>query len=160
MDQEIKETRDAGEVGTPAIELAVNNHREEVYQLENRVNLDDDRPLSDGIYLKTRQKHLRIVTWNVRSLYKPGKLDNLIQEAKDINIDVLGVCETRWMEAGYVDKDSHSFIYSGGSKHMNVVGMLLKKNITESLMGYWTVNEKIMLVKIRAKPFNITILQA
>ena len=50
--------------------------------------------LHDVGCLKTKRQPPRIGTWNVRSLYATGKLDNAIKEAKDMNIDILGlVCQ-------------------------------------------------------------------
>lgn len=38
---------------------------------------------------------IRIGTWNVRSLYKPGKAHNTIREIKRLNIATLGISEMR-----------------------------------------------------------------
>ena len=38
------------------------------------------RFLADTPTLKTRNEFLRVGTWNVRTLYQAGKLDNLRQE--------------------------------------------------------------------------------
>ena len=38
----------------------------------------------------------RIGSWNVRTLYQPGKLHNIKQEMHRLNINMLGLCETRW----------------------------------------------------------------
>ena len=40
------------------------------------------RLTSDGVVLKTRDRCLKIGTWNIRTVYQPGKLENLIQEWK------------------------------------------------------------------------------
>ena len=66
-----------------------------------------------------------IGTWNVRSLRQIGKMDNLIQEMEEMKIDILGVAETHWKESGEVRRDSHTFLYSGGERHIHGVGILL-----------------------------------
>ena len=43
----------------------------------------------EGVVMKTQGKILNIGTWNVRTLYQPGKLDNLIQELNHMIIDIL-----------------------------------------------------------------------
>ena len=43
---------------------------------------------SDFSRLKTRKRILRMATWNVRTLYQSGKLDNLLQEMKNMNVDI------------------------------------------------------------------------
>ena len=42
--------------------------------------------MTDVGCLKTKRQPLRIGTWNVRTLYATGKLDNAIKEAKDMHI--------------------------------------------------------------------------
>ena len=51
---------------------------------------------------------LRIATWNVRSA-------------------VLGISEVRWSGCDKVTRKNFDFIYSGGDKHENGVGLLIRK---------------------------------
>ena len=44
------------------------------------------------VHLK-RQKN--VGTWNVRSLYQAGKLENVISEMKRLKVDILGMAEVR-----------------------------------------------------------------
>ena len=76
--------------------------REESLSLASRICENDAVDLNplggstaEHAYMKTR-KRLKVATWNVRTLYKSGKLDNLIQEAADLILDVLGIDETRF----------------------------------------------------------------
>ncbi|XKL61603.1 hypothetical protein PGB90_001436 [Kerria lacca] len=43
----------------------------------------------------TSRMRMQIGTWNVRSFYKAGKLDNLVQEMERMQIDILAICEHR-----------------------------------------------------------------
>ena len=43
---------------------------------------------------------IKIATWNVRSLYQTGKLENVKMEMDRLNINILGLCEVRWKGAG------------------------------------------------------------
>lgn len=45
--------------------------------------------------LKIYSKKVRIATWNVRSLFKAGKLANAEQEMRRLKIDILGMSEVR-----------------------------------------------------------------
>ena len=76
--------------------------------------------------MKTQGKLLNIGTWNVRTLYQSGKLDNLIQELNHMKIDIMGIAETRWTDTGKIIKDDYTKIYSGGEDHKNGVGIILK----------------------------------
>ena len=58
------------------------------------------RTPSDSAKRKTRNRCLKLETWNVRTLYQAGKLDNLMQEMKSMRLDILGIAETHWVEKG------------------------------------------------------------
>ena len=107
--------------------------------------------------LQTKRQPLRIGTWNVRSLYATGKLDNAIKEAKYINIDILGLSEIRWTGSGKIQKEQHTILYSGGDNHTRGVGIIINKNINKEVLGYWPVSDRIIMMKIQGKPFNIAI---
>jgi hypothetical protein len=66
---------------------------------------------------KRRKGDLHLATWNVRTLYQAGKLENVKQEMKRLKINILGMSETRWSDSGLVNTDSMKFIYSGEDKH-------------------------------------------
>ena len=72
-------------------------------------------------------KLLKVGTWNVRTLYRAGKIDNCFQEMTRYDIDILGIAETRRIDSGMIDKDQYVMYFSGGQKHANAVGIILKK---------------------------------
>ena len=91
--------------------------------------------------------------------YQAGELDNAIQEMKKMKIDILGIAETRRTESGKIRKDSHTILHSGGQEQGNGVGILMNNNITRSIMGYWPISNRVIMVKLQGKPFHINILQ-
>ena len=126
---------------------------------EDVISNPNRRMSSDSAALKTQDRNLVIATWNVRTLHQAGKLDNGIQEMKNMKIDILGVVETRWTENGKIRKDSHTTLYSGGQEHRNGVGIPKKNNTARSIMGYWPISNRAIMVKLQGTPFNINILQ-
>ena len=95
-----------GEVGTPAMEPDIANREEEADPLASNATYEKvtqthfrQSPL-EGVVTKTHGMLLNIGTWNVRTLYQPGKLDNLIQELNHMKIDIMGIAETRWTDTG------------------------------------------------------------
>ena len=42
----------------------------------------------------------KIGSWNFRSLFKPGKLANVLKEMTSLELDVMGVAETFWKDSG------------------------------------------------------------
>ena len=99
-------------------------------------------------------------TWNVRTLYQAGKLENVIQEMGRLDVNIFGLCETRWTNSGSMQIYDYNIIYSGGDKHEKGVGIILDKERSKSLMGYWPISDRVLLVKLKGHPFNISINQA
>ena len=95
------------------------------------------RMSSDSAALEIQDRNLVIATWNVRTLYQVGKLDNVIQEMKKMKIEILGIVETRWTESGKIRKDSHTILCSGGQKHRNRVGILMNCKENHSTTTYY-----------------------
>ena len=113
----------------------------------------------EGVVMKTQGKLLNICTWNVRTLYHPGKLDNLIQELNHMKIDIMRIAETRWTDTGKIVKDDYTMISSGGEDHKNGVGIISRNEVAKSLIGYWPMSDRVVMVKLQAKPFNINMIQ-
>ena len=75
----------------------------------------------------TREK-MKIATWNVRTMYQAGKLENIVLETKRMGIDIMGVAEVRWLQSGKIVCNYHTLIYSGHKKyHKHGVDLLLSK---------------------------------
>ena len=102
---------------------------------------------------------LKVASWNVRTLFQNRTFDNVKQEMTRMRIHILGMCEIRWTGAGLVTSDEYTVIYSGGNKHEKGVGILLDEQRSKCLIGYWTTSDRIMLVKLKGKPFDISIIQ-
>lgn len=115
--------------------------------------------LSDVVHMQTRRKELRFGTWNVRSLFAKGKLQNLIEEAEALKMDLFGICETRWDGVGDTRIDGWRFMWSGGDVHAHGVGILMRDSVSRSVKGFWPVSKRVMMVKLSAKPIDICVLQ-
>ena len=76
-------------------------------------------------------KDLRIGSWNVRTLYEVGKTAQVIQEMQKYRLDILGISETHWSQAGEKRTRTGEFIvYSGHDEegqHKDGVAIILKK---------------------------------
>ena len=124
-------------VETPAMDPD-SSYREEVPVSMASRSADDEnysippgRSSFESAFLKTRGRCLKIGTLNVRTLYQPCKFENLIQEMQNVNLDILGIAETHWTEEGKIIKENHTMIYSGGEKHKNGVGIVMKNSVAK-----------------------------
>ena len=102
---------------------------------------------------------LKIGTWKVRTLYEKGQFTNVQLEMKRLDIDVLGLCEVQWKGPGKITSNDYTFTYSGRNEHKNGVGLMMKNDIAKVVSGYWSVSERVMIVRIKRKPFDLSIVQ-
>jgi len=92
---------------------------------------------------KQKHKHnptmLKICSWNVRGLNRPGKL--AIIENNVNNIAITGLSETHWKEIGnFTTSNGNLVILSGNEQEsINSVAIIVKKhNIKNTVIGYST----------------------
>ena len=64
-----------------------------------------------------------------------------------LQLSILGIC------------DKFTIIYSGGMKHEKDVGILIDKNVSKSILEYWAISDRVLLVMLKGHPFNIFIIQ-
>ena len=67
-----------------------------------------------------------------------GKLESIILEANENNIDIIGMAEHRWQGKGqFTSRCRGKVLYSGGERAgQNGVAIYLSKRAAQSLMGY------------------------
>ncbi|GFN91316.1 reverse transcriptase [Plakobranchus ocellatus] len=98
---------------------------------------------------KTTTTTTKIATWNVRTMLQKGKLDNIKLEMERMKIDILGLSEVRWQGAGVITSGNYKIFYSGGTTHERGVGIILDKEIGKAVKGYWTLSDRIILLKFK-----------
>ncbi|XP_044741120.1 craniofacial development protein 2-like [Chrysoperla carnea] len=102
--------------------------------------------------------NLQIGTWNVKTMYQSGKLSNITKEMKRLNVDILGVCETRLTGVGKFQTDDYWVLYSGGETHDYGVGFILKKNVYNKVTGFWNISNEITMITLSCKPHNVVLI--
>lgn len=106
---------------------------------------------------------MRIATWNVRSLYAAGKLDNLIKETKRLKVDIMGISELRWPDSG-ICRNEHGTLYYSGSDpqdrdHRNGVGIFVSAAHCGAVISHTPITDRIMLLQLQGQPFKLNIIQ-
>lgn len=75
-----------------------------------------------------RKPWRNIGTWNVRTMLNTGKLENIKVKMTRLDVDILGVNDTRWAGIGDFWSDDYRFIYSGGERTGKAgVGVIINK---------------------------------
>ena len=102
-----------------------------------------------------------IGTWNVRTLCRCGKLEELSKELDRYKWDIIGLAETKWVGTREETTDNgHKFFYSGHEKlKRHGVGFLIRKELVNSILNFNMISSRIISIQIAAKPMNITIIQ-
>ena len=89
-------------------------------------------------------------------------MEELSYEMSRYRWNILGLCEVRWENFGETStEEGHKLYFSGKEeKHVHGVGFLVHKDIVNTVMGYRPVSSRLIVIRLRASVFNITIIQA
>ncbi|XP_060882053.1 craniofacial development protein 2-like [Metopolophium dirhodum] len=106
-----------------------------------------------------KNKTQRIGTWNVRTMLKTGKLENIKIEMKRLDIDILGLCEIRWPDNGDFWSDDIRVIHTNSTRGQAGVGIALNKKWGKRVTNVVTYSSRLCLIKIESTPNNLVIIQ-
>jgi len=107
--------------------------------------------------LKMRNKH-RKDTWNIRSMLQLGKVQLLGEEMMRMSVDICGLSEVRWDGQGhFTTLDGHTI--GRPTQGMSGVAVLIHRKIAGALVGYQPISDRVLVVRLNAKPRNITLIQ-
>jgi len=89
-----------------------------------------------------------------------GKLEVVKQEMARVNVDILGISELKWTGMGEFNLDDHYIYYCGQeSLRRNGVAIVVNKRVRNAVLGCNLKNDRMISVRFRGKPFNITVIQ-
>ena len=90
-----------------------------------------------------------------------GKLEAVKQEMTRVNVNILGISELKWTEVGKLNPDDH-YVYYCGQEFLrrNGVAIIVNKRVQNAVFGCSLKNDRMISVRFRGKPVNITIIQA
>ena len=93
---------------------------------------------------------------------RPGKVENIVSEAAAIQLDVCGLSETHWTQSEELTIGEHIVISSSDQiRNYQGVCLIISKNLLKSVMSmsYNAVSSRIVTVRIKARPANMSIIQ-
>lgn len=107
----------------------------------------------------SKSNKLRICTWNIRGLRRAGKLQ-VVEKTTEKNA-ITGLAETHWRDNGHFISSNNNMIIcsSNTQQSINGVAIIINKSIKEAVLGYETVSDRIVSVKLRAQPINLNVIQ-
>ena len=87
-----------------------------------------------------------------------SKLDVVRQEMVRVNIDILGICELKWMRMDKFNSDDDYIYYCGQeSLRRSGVAIIINERVWNAVLGFNLKNDRMISVHFQGKPFNITI---
>uniref|UniRef100_H3AEA7 Endonuclease/exonuclease/phosphatase domain-containing protein n=1 Tax=Latimeria chalumnae TaxID=7897 RepID=H3AEA7_LATCH len=89
-----------------------------------------------------------IATWNVRTIYESGRLEQVRAECERLQLDIVGLAEEGW-----------TLYYSGGNSHNHGVGFLVSPRIARAVTRVEPINERVMVITVQVKPSPLNIIQ-
>ena len=97
----------------------------------------------------------------MRTLRPAGKLEQLTHAMSRYHWNIVGLCEMRWKNFGKMSTDDgHKVFFSGEEgKHEYGVRFLVHKDVVGTVLGCQPVSSRLISIRLRAAPFNITIIQ-
>ena len=117
---------------------------------------------TDGQKPLRARNNITVGTWNVRSLRAAGKVEELTHEMKRYQWNILGLCEVRWKNFSETSTPEGRKLFFSGREHRyeRGVGFLIHKDTVNAIMGCRPVSGRLITIRLRASPLNITIIQA
>ena len=89
-----------------------------------------------------------------------GKLEVVKQEMARVNVDILGISKLKWTGMGEFNSDDHYIYYCGQeSLRRNGVAIMINKRVRNAVLGCNLKNDRMISVRFKGKPFNITVIQ-
>lgn len=102
---------------------------------------------------------LRLATWNVRTMMRAGKLENLEREMDNCRINVMGISEASWQGQGETASDGFTLYHSEGDKPKRGVAVMVRNKSVRSVLNVNCVSDRLMSVKLKVEPVNMLVVQ-
>ena len=152
---------DRSRPGTTTIALPIGTNQDVSDKLATGIQQQQQHNINNlNKTMKMPKTITTIGTWNVRTLRRIGKMEELMKELSRYKWDIIGLAETRITGNGELNtEEGHRLYYSGQEKHYEGVGFMIRKELINSVLNYTAVSSRIISIRIKANPINITIIQ-
>jgi hypothetical protein len=102
---------------------------------------------------RKRRKDLRLATWNVRSLYRPGGLRLTINELRKYKTAIAANQDTRWNKSTPQVFTRNSYnIYTSNltNNHEFGTAFLVDSKFNRMVKNFTPINKRLCVIKIKA----------
>lgn len=103
---------------------------------------------------------MKIATWNVRTMNKEEKVENLVREMKKNKIELMGLGEVRWIGEGELIVDEYKIVYKGGEKKKEYgVGFIYKQSLDKNVTKIIPKSDRVIALKMTSDPVDTLLIQ-
>jgi exonuclease III len=101
-----------------------------------------------------------IGTWNVNTMLKAGKMQEIADQVVGSQIQIVALQEIRWRGYGLLKKDKYSIYYSCNPNTTGQAGtgFIIQKSAMNKTLGFETISDHICKLKVKGKFYNMTLI--
>ncbi|XP_018357102.1 PREDICTED: uncharacterized protein LOC108757188 [Trachymyrmex septentrionalis] len=103
-------------------------------------------------------RDIKVGTWNVRSLYRPGAFQSMVGEVEKYGVEVVALQETRWAGEGSLNAGSYTLHYGGSEIHSLGIGFMINRKILSAVKDIKFINERLGLLVVQGRWYKIAII--
>ena len=111
--------------------------------------------------IPTPKYKIRVGSWNVRTLYQAGTLQQVLREMTNYKVEILCLSEARWTDSGRrILASGHTIFYSGRTDnlHRGGVAVIVTSKVEKTLLEWKPVKDRLMKVRFNSKFAKLTII--
>jgi exonuclease III len=114
--------------------------------------------LNDDVRGKTRYTEITLATWNVQTMLKPGRMNEIMEEIGKARVDVVAVQEIQWQGQGRIDKQDFSLFYSGLKQTADLygTGFIINAKMRKSFLSFEPLSDRQCKLRLQRKFRNVT----
>jgi len=103
---------------------------------------------------------LHMDTWKLKTLLKPGKMQELAEELAKTQLEIVAIQKTRWSGTGHIKKKDFSIYYSRTKDQIGQAGtgLILLGRIWQNVIGFEAINERLCKIRLKSKYNNLTLI--
>ena len=107
-----------------------------------------------------KKELLDIGTWNVNTMLKAGKMQEIADQIVDSQLQITALQEIRWRGYGLLKKDKYSIYYSCNPNTTGQAGtgFLIQKSAINKILGFEPISDRICKLRVKGKFCNITLI--
>lgn len=133
---------------------------ENTTSVKDAIRASDRTPTNvDDHGICKKDNDLRVCTWNVRTLYRPGAAQQLADTLMTLKADITAIQEMRWKGQGCIRKKNCDIYYSCHTdRHEFGVGFAVGAKLRRRVSHFTPISERTATIRIAARFFNISLI--